>query len=641
MSLVRAPTLAPASRGAAFNYLRASCRRVSAEAAPRYLYLRARAKAAEAANDAARGIGATSAELTPGRAPEDKGDFAFACHVLAKELRRPPYEIAREIAESAQTGGLLSFETAGPYLNASIAPSEIAGVGLREILAAGARYGELPPTGTRLLIEHTSANPNGPLHVGRARNPILGDTMVRVMKKAGHHVTAEFYINDIGKQLVTLAWGIEKLADKDLQELPARLEAGGLAKDEIEPLRNLATQGLDRAKPDHELVRYYQAASALARVDAKVESEITAWVQAIEGGNREVLAKVRRDCDRVLEGMKQSLDRLHVRFDRFIHESSFVENGDVTKVVELLKKLPHTREEDGSYFIDLEEFGITGRTARYVFLRADGTTLYATRDVAYHLDKAARCDRGINVLGEDQKLAARQVQIALKLLGSSFQPEGLFYSFVSLPEGKMSTRRGRVVTIDDLLDEAVERARDEVTRRRPELDEGTRASISEAVGVGAVRYNIVRVQPEKGIVFRWQDALNFEGNSAPFVQYAHARACSILRKAGREDLVDEPSNAEAFLENPELLASDAASVRLARTLERLPLVIEECASAVRPHPVATFAQEAASQFNLFYRDIPVIGSGEAEGPRLALVAAVRATLASTLDLLAITPLREM
>lgn len=608
---------------------------------PSYLYQRAREASLDAVRRACKDVGAPY----PGkaaRAPEGLGDFAFACHALAQALRRAPPEIAKQVAASLSPADGVTFAPAGPYVNATLDAEALAGEGLDEVLVSGLRYGELAPTSTRVLVEHTSANPTGPLHVGRARNPVIGDSVARLMRKAGNRVETEFFVNDIGKQLVTLAWGVDHLTDGQLQELPAKLAAMGAPEEDTKPLQNLKAAVTHPGKVDHELVRFYQAASKLARFDPSVEAAIAEDVRRIEAGDEEAMARVRAPCNRVLEGIRASLARLGAAFDRFTFESDFIVSGAVGGVVSRLKDLPQVQQEEGAYFVDLEPYGITGRTARFVFVRADGTTLYATRDVAYHLDKASRCDRGLNILGEDQKLASKQVGAALDLLGSPWRPEPVFYAFVSLPEGKMSTRAGRVVSLDDLLDEAVDRARAEVDRRREDLDEAGRAAIAEAVGVGAVRYNIVRVQPEKGITFRWEEALNFEGNSAPFVQYAHARACSILRKAGRPELVGQPEAAAPLAGGDRApLSGDGPSVKLLRAVARLPLVVEEAAQSVRPHVVAGYAQELASTFNEFYRDTPVLDSGAAQGPRLALVAAARCALGSTLDLLGVQALTEM
>ena len=607
---------------------------------PSYLFQRARDTSLDAVRRACQGVGAPYAGKAA-RAPEGLGDFAFACHPLAQALRRAPADIAKQVADALAPASGLSFAPVGPYVNATVDAASLAGEGLDEVLAAGLRFGELSPGTTRVLVEHTSANPTGPLHVGRARNPVIGDTVARLLRKAGHPVETEFFVNDIGKQLVTLAWGVDHLDDDQLKALPGKLREMGASEEDTKPLEALHAAVTHPGKVDHELVRFYQAATALARFDPKVAAEIAEDVRRIEGGDAEAMERVRAPCNRVLEGIRASLGRLRADFDRFTFESDFIVSGAVGDVVRRLKELPQAQQEEGAFFVDLEPYGITGRNARFVFLRADGTTLYATRDVAYHLDKASRCDRCLNILGEDQKLASRQVEAALDLLGSPWRPEPVFYAFVSLPEGKMSTRRGRVVSLDDLLDEAVDRARGEVDKRREDLGEDEKTRISEAVGVGAVRYNIVRVQPEKGITFRWEEALNFEGNSAPFVQYAHARACSILRKAGRADLVAHPEKAAGAVGDRRWIAGDPPSVKLLRVLARLPLVVEEGAESVRPHLVAGYAQEAASAFNEFYRDTPVLGSGEAEPSRTALVAAARSTLGATLDILGIEALTEM
>ena len=187
------------------------------------------------------------------------------------------------------------------------------------------------------------------------------------------------------------------------------------------------------------------------------------------------------------------------------------------RLIARLASLPKAHFHDGAHYIDMAEFGVKGRETKWFLTKKDGTSLYPTRDIAYHLDKFHRCDVAVTVLGENHRLEFEQLRTALRLLGAK-EPEAVFYSYVVLPEGGMSTRRGIVVTMDDLIDEAVGRAFDEVKARRPELPEARMREIAELVGIGALRYNIVRVQPEKKITFRWEEALNFEGNSAPFLQ---------------------------------------------------------------------------------------------------------------------------
>jgi arginyl-tRNA synthetase len=236
----------------------------------------------------------------------------------------------------------------------------------------------------------------------------------------------------------------------------------------------------------------------------------------------------------------------------------------------------------------------------------------------------------INILGEDQKLGQAQLAIALKLLGQDRAPECVFYSFVSLPEGRMSTRKGTVVYLDDLIEEAEERALEEVRKRRTDLSEERMREIAKAIGRGAVRYNIVRVQPEKPLVFKWEDALNFEGNSAPFVQYAHARACSIQRKAGISEGAYDPAT----------LTNDY-ELRLVRVLARYPSVIREAGEKARIQVLPAFGHELAAAFNQFYTYVPVLKGEENREARLALVDATRIVLANVLNTLGLSAPEEM
>ena len=255
------------------------------------------------------------------------------------------------------------------------------------------------------------------------------------------------------------------------------------------------------------------------------------------------------------------------------------------------------------------------------------------RDIAYHQWKAQHADILINVLGEDHKLESKQVKVALELLQTKILPQVVFYAFVSLPGGKMSTRRGRVVYLDDLIDECIERAYEEVKKRRAsELTESQMRKIAEQVGIGSLRYNIIKVQPEKDIVFTWEDALNFEGNAVPFIQYAHARACSILSKTN--------TNIHTF--DPTLLIHSSERV-LIKQLALFPLVIDEASNTCKPHSIANYLFETASAFNQFYRDCPVLSEENKvlRSSRLTLVRATKIVLKNALNLLGISAPAEM
>jgi len=538
----------------------------------------------------------------------DKGDLSFACFPLAKILKKPPQEISAEIARAVEKGEWIDrVEACGGYVNFFINVEKLCAETVRLIREMDEKYGSFESRKEKVIIEHTSANPNGPLHVGRARNPIIGDTLVRVYRFYGYSVKSQFYVDDLGKQVAILAWGLKNI---DPSTLPPP----------------------SREKADHHLVRFYQRAYQMMEENPDVEEEINEITRLCESGDEKTIEMVREAYEKALDGIKESLKRINVEFDEFVEESRFVRDGSVYKVVEELKKSKYAGSEDGAWYIDLKEFGIQGRDTRFFFTRKDGTTLYATRDIAYHIWKLNQADIIINVLGEDHKLEAKQVEIALRILGMKRLPKVVFYSFVTLPEGKLSTRRGRVIYLDDLIDEAIERAYREVKKRRGnELDEERLREIAEIVGIGALRYNIVKIQPEKDIVFKWEEALNFEGDSAPFVQYAHARACSILRKESAPEKITVRN-----LKHP-------SEISLAKVLSRFPNVVKISCTQNRPHLIPSYLFELASTFNQFYRDCPVLKaeSEEIRKERLALVDSVRIVLRNGLSLLGIEAPEEM
>lgn len=542
------------------------------------------------------------------------GDLGMPCFPLARTLRKAPPAIATDVAEAIHVSGdgwVLKAAAVGPYVNFWMDHAQQA----KTLLADPEAAITPDPIPGNVLIEHTSANPNGPLHVGRARNPILGDTLVRLARAAGHHVESHYYMDNLGRQVAILAWGFHNIPESELPPLP---------------------EGRDKA--DHDLVRYYQAANERRENDEAVAAEIKDLVARLESADEATMDYVRPAYERCFEGMQASLERLGVTFDSIDDESDHVQDGSVDRVIAALKQSPRAGvEEDGANYLDLEAELKGNKSTKFFFTRRDGTSVYATRDVAYHQwksDQVGNEGRLVDILGEDHRLQALQVGIALDELGAK-KPDVAFYAFVSLPEGKMSTRANRVVFLDDLLDESVARAAAAVAERRSdELDESAMARIAEAVGIAAIRYNITKVQPEKPIKFRWEDALDFDGDSAPYLLYAHARAQSLRRKAEAAGISSSGADVELLGEG---------EVRLLATIARLPAMAKESFDAIAPHRFCAYAMELAGAFNEYYRDHPVVACEDAalRTVRLAVIEAAALALHACHEALGLPVLDEM
>ena len=544
-------------------------------------------------------------------------DLAFPVHRIAAAVHQPPEEVAARIGAAFRTGGALPEVVAeGAYLNLRVDQRELVRATLTLALDRGPRYGHGPATAAAVCIEHTSANPTGPFHIGRVRNAIIGDTLARAARAAGTPVTTQYYIDDMGRQSAMITW----LWTTPTAEWP-------------EPVR-AAAAGPDggRDKPDHRRGQPYPAFSAYLKTHPETAERVAGLVRRIEAGSAppEHAALARE----ILDGMLASLGRLGIRFDEFVWESQFVRDGSVGRVLDRLRAAPAAvHEANGAWSIDAHAYGLPKESDRVVFQRGDGTSLYVTRDVAYHLGKFGRFDRVVDVLGQDHRLHAKTLDALLAELGEPRRPSYVIYQDITAPEGgRMSTRGGSAVWLDDLLDEAKERARGEVLRRRDDLGPEEVERIAEAVATGAIRFHVVRVAPEKPVKFRWEEALSFEGRSGPFVQYAYARASSVLRR-GEVNRPPYPFEAER-LDDPEELA-------LVSVVSRFPRTVAYAARSAHVHALAGYAHELADQFNRFYHAVPVLSSGAERPSRIALVAAVRQTLGNALELLGITPLETM
>ncbi len=517
------------------------------------------------------------------------GDFATnICFSIAGKFKKSPQKIAQEIVEkiTLPEGSLISrIESQNGFINFFINYNKATGLLIEEIKEKGADFGRGYSKG-KIILEHTSANPDGPLHIGHGRNAIIGDSLARVMSFAGYDVERQYYLNDMGKQLAVVVYGLERFPiDK-------------------------------QKKNDHAIAEIYIKANKLYEESDEVKDKVSKLMIDYEAEKDEVVRKFEYAARFCLEGINETLSKLYIKHDTITWESQFVRSGLVNKVLSELEAIEYVKNDEKAIYLDLKEFGIE---KELVLRRSDGTLLYATRDLAHHLWKSSR-GRVIDIWGADHKLLARQISVALELLGAP-EPEFVIYEFITLPEGSMSTRRGVFISVDELIKESINRAYEEVNKRRPDESEEFKHRVAEKVGIGALRFNIVRIAPEKSMTFRWEEALDFDRLGAPSIQYAYARARRIL----------EQSEPEENFEVPELNEYEKA---LVKEIMKFPFIVENSALSRKPNIFANYLAGLTDSFHKFYMFTPVLKS-EFKNFRLNLVLAFTLVIKKGLELLGI------
>ena len=594
---------------------------------------------------------------------------------LAKLAKRKPLKIAEQIVENVSLSGfplVKSVKAAGEgYVNFFVDLTEFGKLTLESALALDREYGFVQTEKRlRIIVEHTSANPIHPIHIGTARNPVLGDALARILKARGHTVYRHYYVDDVGRQAAVIAYGYDKLGEPEPEGKPDHfigvIYAITSCIVEIQKLKKAVQKAkqqeeVEISKLQKELDEWTAAAAELQAAhpqlfnrlldeisgDENPEARIAELNLEYERGGKEAKQLIRRVSELCLIGFKQSLSRIGVYYDSWDWESDFVWNSDVKKALNQLEKTPYVSRVGSVLEFNadraVQELNLKptlGLREDYevpslTLMRADGTTLYTTRDIAYNLWKFQKAEQVVNVIGMEQALAQMQLKIALAALGHLDKVKNLrhfAYNLVRLPGYKMSGRTGRYISLDETVDEAVKRAYDEVVKRSPQLSEEEKQRISSLVGVGAIKYALVQVDPLKPVVFTWDRVLDFEKNSAPYIQYTHARAGSILRKAERR-----PEHADyALLKEP--IERD-----LILTLAQFPDVFTDSAENLRPNAIADYVNTLADKFNTFYNALPVIKAkpSELSDARLALVEATRIVVRNALSLLGIEAPEKM
>ena len=564
---------------------------------------------------------------------EFEGNLTLVVFPFLKLSRLKPEDTAQQLGDylAQHCKVVQSFNVVKGFLNLTIAPA--AWISLLNRIDSEPRFGEkaVNEQSPLVMVEYSSPNTNKPLHLGHVRNNLLGWSLAQIMEANGNRVVKTNIVNDRGIHICKsmLAWkkwgngatpestgkkGDHLIGDyyvafdqhyrAELAELAAKFKAEGMTDEEAEK----------RAKEDSPLMK--EAHDMLVR-----------WEQ----GDEEVRALWKKMNDWVYQGFDKTYKAMGVGFDKIYYESETYLEGKA-KVEEGLAKGLFFRKPDGSVWADLSNEGLDQK----LLLRADGTSVYMTQDIgtADLRFKDYPIDKMIYVVGNEQNYHFQVLSILLDRLGFKWGKELVHFSYgmVELPNGKMKSREGTVVDADDLMEEMVSAARrtSEELGKFADMTENERNDIARIVGMGALKYFILKVDARKNMLFNPEESIDFNGNTGPFIQYTYARIRSIMRKAEAEGIV-LPSVL------PNTLPLNEKEVQLIQKLNSFETVVEQAGKDYSPSGIANYCYELTKDFNQFYRDYSILNaeSAEAKTLRLALAKNVAKTIKNGMQLLGI------
>ncbi|GJQ51667.1 MAG: arginine--tRNA ligase [Anaerolineaceae bacterium] len=543
-----------------------------------------------------------------------------------KGAGKPVPARAQEMAEQVKgqigsVDGVSRVDAVKGYLNVYYKTSEYAHRVVDEVLASRTDFGRGAPKGERVMVEYAQPNTLHSFHIGHARNTILGETLARLTEFAGFETIRASYPGDLGLGVITVMWMYEKFYKG--QEPQGVHERGQwLLKLYVEA--NVLLEKKENETPEETAQR------------ESYEAERREMYRAYDAGDPSVRELWRVTREWALEELRDVLRILDVKMDVWFYESE-VDEPSKAIVEELIQKgiADDERPQGGAVIVKIDEkLGLTKEKYRTnVILRRDGTTLYLTKDLALAKVKfeTYHVDRSIYVVDVRQSLHLQQAFAILKLWGfpQADKCYHLGYGFVSLPEGAMSSRRGRVVLFKEVYDEAIKRALAVESERSGNIPEGERVKIAEQIGLGALVYSMLAVDNNKDIVFDINEALSFDGRTGPYIQNAHVRANSILRKAreARYELRDTGYGFDFELTKHE--------IELIEQISQFPVKVQQAANEYRPLVMAQYAYDLANAFHSFYHAVPVLQTEDEnmKNARLGLVAAAKQTIANALRLL--------
>lgn len=532
----------------------------------------------------------------------EMGDYAFPCFRLAKVFRKAPNAIANDIAENLHKEDFIDrVEPAGGYVNFFIDKQYFIKAVIGEVLLKKETYGSsLMGNGKNVIVEFSSPNIAKPFHIGHIRTTVIGNSLYKIYKFLGFNTITINHLGDYGTQFGKLIVAFKNWGDEE----------------EV------------KANPIPTLLKLYVKFHEEAESNPQLEDESREWFKKLEHGDEEATRLWAWFREVSLDEFNRVYNMLDITFDSYAGESFY--SDKMPGAVQTMEEKGILQKSKGADIVDLEAFGMPPALIR----KSDGSTLYITRDIAAAIYRKETYDfyKNIYVVGAQQNLHFQQWKKVVELMGYDWAEDCVHVPFgmVSLEEGTMSTRKGRVVFLEDVLNKAVEQTRDIIKEKNPNLD--NLDEIAAQVGIGAVVFQELSNNRIKDYTFTWDKVLNFEGETGPYVQYTHARASSVLRRA--EINVDNSFN-------PELIADDV-TLEVLKKVQQFPEIIKDAQRKNEPSIITRHIIDVAQAFNRFYHDHPIlVEDNELKKARLAVVFAVKQILSIGLGLLGVNAPERM
>lgn len=532
----------------------------------------------------------------------EMGDYAFPCFKLAKAFKKSPNVIAEELANTLpQTEWLESIVAISGFLNFTVDASHFANNVIVAVLDQTSNYGKSEVgAGKKTIIEYSSVNIAKPFHMGHIRSTMIGESLHRIYKFLGYDTVAINHLGDYGTQFGKLIVAYKLWGDK------ATIESD----------------------PIPELLKIYVKFHQEAETNPSLEDEARAWFTKLENEDEEAVALWTLFKDMSLKVFNRVYEKLGVTFDSYAGESFY--SDKMPGIVNELREKKLVEKSEGAEIVNLEPYGLIPA----LITKKDGSSLYLTRDLAAakYRKETYNFDKNIYVVGSAQKLHFQQWIKIVELMGYDWYKDCIHVDFgmVALEEGSLSTRKGNVVFLEDVLDKAVVQTQAIIEEKNPNLE--NKALVAKQIGIGAVIFQELYTSRNKDYTFDLEKTLSFEGETGPYVQYTHARACSVLRKVETIDL----SVADFSV------LADEASKDVVRTLSKFNEVVVLAHKNYEPHTIARYAIDLAQGFNRFYHDHAIlVDDAKVMHARIALVKAVKITLQNALSLICLEAPEKM